>query len=127
MSLDDFIAALPKAELHVHLEGCLTPQLARHLAQRNKLPLPSSLSALDSTGTSYAFHDLTSFLAVYYPNMTVLQTADDFKDLALSYLTIAHDENVKHCELFFDPQAHTSRGVPFPTVARGVSLARCWG
>jgi adenine deaminase len=119
MDLPSFIAKMPKAELHVHLEGCLTPSLARSLAERNKLPLPPSLAALDQTGNNYAFHDLTTFLQVYYPNLSVLQTAEDFADLALSYLTIAHNQNVKHCELFFDPQAHTSRGVPFPVVIRG--------
>ena len=119
MDLSSFIAAMPKAELHVHLEGCLTPKLARSLAQRNNLPLPLSLSALDQTGSSYSFHDLTTFLQVYYPNLAILQTAQDFADLAISYLTMAHAQNVKHCELFFDPQAHTSRGVPFPTVVRG--------
>ncbi|ETI24005.1 adenosine deaminase [Cladophialophora carrionii CBS 160.54] len=119
MDLPSFISALPKAELHVHLEGCLTPSLARSLAARNNLPLPPSLSALDQTGSTYSFHDLTTFLQVYYPNLSVLQTAQDFADLAVSYLTVAHAQNVKHCELFFDPQAHTSRGVPFPTVVRG--------
>ena len=119
MEISSFIASMPKAELHVHLEGCLTPSLARSLAERNSLPLPPSLAALDQTGSNYAFHDLTTFLQVYYPNLAVLQTAQDFADLALAYLTIAHGQNIKHCELFFDPQAHTSRGVPFPTVVRG--------
>ena len=119
MSLTSFITQMPKAELHVHLEGCLTPSLARRHATRNNLLLPPSLTALDQTGSSYAFHDLTSFLAVYYPNLAVLQTSQDFLDLALAYLTTAHSQNVKHCELFFDPQAHTSRGIPFPTVVRG--------
>lgn len=109
---------MPKAELHVHLEGCLTPNLARQLAQRNNMPLPPSLALLDQSA-GYSFHDLTSFLAVYYPNMTVLRTEHDFRDLALAYLTHAHAQNVKHVELFFDPQAHTSRGIPFPTVMRG--------
>ncbi|KAJ9616735.1 adenine deaminase [Cladophialophora chaetospira] len=119
MDLPSFISAMPKAELHVHLEGCLTPSLARQLARRNSLPLPPSLSALDETGSTYAFHDLTTFLQVYYPNLSVLQTSQDFADLAITYLSKAHAQNVKHCELFFDPQAHTSRGVPFPTVVRG--------
>ncbi|RVX72701.1 hypothetical protein B0A52_04099 [Exophiala mesophila] len=119
--LESWIAGMPKAELHVHLEGCLTPDLARTLATRNKLPLPPSLSSLTGSGntSSYDFHDLTSFLAVYYPNMMVLQTEQDFRDLALSYLTHAATQNIKHAEMFFDPQAHTSRGVPFPTVVRG--------
>jgi len=113
-----FIAGMPKAELHVHLEGCMTPTLARTLASRNNLPLPDSLASLDQS-SGYSFHDLTSFLTVYYPNLGVLQTEVDFRDLALTYLTHAHSQNVLHVELFFDPQAHTSRGIPFPTVLRG--------
>ncbi|KAJ4520515.1 putative deaminase [Exophiala dermatitidis] len=119
--LKAWIAGMPKAELHVHLEGCLTPSLARTLAERNGLPLPPALSSLDQT-SGYSFHDLSSFLAVYYPNMAVLQTEHDFRDLALSYLTHAHSQNVKHVELFFDPQAHTSRGVTFPTILRGYRM-----
>lgn len=120
--LKAFIHGMPKCELHVHLEGCLTPSLARQLAERNNVPLPPSLSSLDPSQTGYSFHDLTSFLAVYYPNLAVLQTEHDFRDLALDYLSRAHAQNVKHVELFFDPQAHTSRGVPFPTVIRGYRL-----
>ena len=120
--LEDFLRGMPKAELHVHLEGCLTPQLAKALAERNGLPLPPHLSALSQT-SGYDFHDLTSFLAIYYPNLSVLQTELDFRDLALDYLTRAHAENIVHVELFFDPQAHTSRGVPFPTVLRGYIVA----
>lgn len=116
--LTTFVANLPKAELHVHLEGCITPQLAAQLAQRNNMALPESVRKA-STTSGFAFHDLTSFLAVYYPAMEVLQTATDFHDLAMDYLTRAHAHNVKHCELFFDPQAHTSRGVPFPVVVAG--------
>ena len=120
--LKGFIAGLPKAELHVHLEGCLTPLLAAELAARNGMPLPPAVSAA-STANGFAFHDLTSFLAVYYPAMTVLQTASDFHDLAMDYLTKAHAQNVLHCELFFDPQAHTSRGIPFPVVVTGYRSA----
>ncbi|KAJ9645638.1 adenine deaminase [Knufia peltigerae] len=122
IDIKTFIHGMPKCELHVHLEGCLTPGLARQLAERNNLPLPPSLSSLDPSQTGYTFHDLTSFLAVYYPNLSVLQTEHDFRDLAVDYLTRAHAQNVKHVELFFDPQAHTSRGVPFPTVIRGYRL-----
>lgn len=121
-TLKNFINGLPKAELHVHLEGCLTPSLAASLADRNGMTLPPAVSAA-STSTGFAFHDLTSFLAVYYPAMSVLQTANDFHDLAMDYLTKAHAQNVIHCELFFDPQAHTSRGVPFPTVLKGYRSA----
>ena len=98
-----FVHEMPKAELHVHLEGCLTPALARKFAERNKLNPTAHLSSLDQS-TGYDFHDLTSFLAIYYPNMEVLQTELDFRDLAYDYLTRASQQNVKHCELFFDPQ-----------------------
>lgn len=121
-NIQSFIAAMPKAELHVHLEGCITPQLTARLASRNRIELPPPV-AKASTDEGFAFHDLTSFLKVYYPAMHVLQTALDFEDLAMDYLEIAHAQNVVHCELFFDPQAHTSRGVPFPDVIRGFSSA----
>lgn len=120
--LKTFIAGLPKAELHVHLEGCLTPSLAATLAARNGIDLPPAVSAA-STNTGFVFHDLASLLAIYYPAMSVLQTASDFHDLAMDYLTKAHAQNVVHCELFFDPQAHTSRGVPFPVVVAGFRSA----
>ncbi|KAF7846167.1 hypothetical protein BT93_L5038 [Corymbia citriodora subsp. variegata] len=120
--LEGFIQGLPKAELHVHLEGCLTPDLAARLAKRNNMNLPESVSKASSS-TGFAFHDLISFLAVYYPAMSVLQTPQDFHDLAMDYLTIAHSQNIRHCELFFDPQAHTSRGVTFSTVVEGYSSA----
>lgn len=121
-SADDlatFIANMPKGELHVHLEGCITPALAGSLAARNNMPPPPGLASLDKASGVFAFHDLSSFLSIYYPNMTVLQTAQDFADLALAYLRIAAAQNVRHCELFFDPQAHTSRGIPFSTVISG--------
>lgn len=117
-----FIHDLPKAELHIHLEGCLTPELAASLAARNNIPLPDSVRQA-STSTGFAFHDLSSFLAVYYPAMTVLQSAADFHDLAMDYLTRAQAQNIRHCELFFDPQAHTGRGVPFATVISGYRSA----
>lgn len=111
---------MPKAELHMHLEGALEPSLVRLIAERNHLPVPSSIQ---EAGSGYTFNDLTSFLAVYYPNMAVLQTAEDFRDLAWSYLTKAHEQNIVHAELFFDPQAHTSRGVEFATVISGYHSA----
>ena len=120
MDVTAFVAGMPKAELHMHLEGALEPSLVRTLATRNNMLIPAS--STDRT-TGYDFHDLTSFLAIYYPNMQVLQTEVDFHDLAWSYLTKAHDQNVLHAEMFFDPQAHTSRGVPFPVVIRGYRQA----
>ena len=121
-AMKSFIAGLPKAELHMHLEGALTPALVRTLATRNKLPIPTSIASLDTT-SGYSFHDLTSFLAVYYPSMAVLRTATDFHDLAWDYLQRARAQNVLHAELFFDPQAHTGRGVPFSSVVRGYRAA----
>jgi adenine deaminase len=115
-----FIAGMPKAELHMHLEGALEPSLVRLIAERNKLPIPTSVQERSS---GYNFHDLTSFLAVYYPNMAVLQTTHDFHDLAWSYLTKAHEQNIVHAEMFFDPQAHTSRGVDFETMISGYHSA----
>ncbi|KAF2503016.1 adenosine deaminase [Lophium mytilinum] len=118
-----FIAGLPKAELHLHIEGTLEPALVRQLASRNKIPIPDAISSLTSTSSGYTFNDLTSFLAVYYPNMAVLLTSTDFFDMAYAYLTKAHSQNVIHAEIFFDPQAHTSRGVPFSTVISGLRQA----
>lgn len=82
--LKDFLDQMPKAELHMHLEGALEPSLVRLIVRRNNLPVPSSIQEQDS---GYSFNDLSSFLAVYYPNMAVLQTTQDFHDLAWSYLT----------------------------------------
>lgn len=118
--LKDFIAGMPKAELHVHLEGTLEPSSVRLFAERNHLPLPSSLQ---EGGTDWNFHDLASLLPVYYSNMTVLRTAQDFHDLTWSYLITAHQQNIVHAELFFDPQAHTSRGIDFATVMSGCYAA----
>jgi len=131
MDLTTFISKLPKCELHMHLEGALEPYLVRRFASRNSLPIPAA--ALDETRTvGYAFNSLPSFLAVYYANMAVLQTSDDFRELAWHYLCKCREQNVLHAELFFDPQAHTSRGVSFATVVGGYRAAilraqREWG
>ena len=119
--LASFARGLPKAELHLHLEGTLEPDMMFALAQRNGLTLPYSDVA--AVKAAYDFTDLTSFLAVYYPAMGVLQTADDFHDLAWAYLLRAKEQGVVHAELFFDPQAHTGRGVPFATVVGGYRRA----
>lgn len=122
MDVKTFIQGMPKAELHVHLEGTLEPTMVRELATRNNIPLPPSLSALEKND-GYAFHDLTSFLAVYYPAMSVLQTSQDFFELTYAYLLKCQEQNIVHTEMFFDPQAHTSRGVPFPIVVSGIRQA----
>ncbi|MGY2007017.1 adenosine deaminase [Nocardia gipuzkoensis] len=116
-----FVRGLPKAELHLHLEGTLEPELKFRLARRNGIELPEK--SVDEVKQTYRFHDLTSFLQVYYPAMRVLQRPEDFHDLAFDYLRRAHGQGVRHAELFFDPQAHTGRGVPFPTVISGYRSA----
>ncbi|MBD8080393.1 adenosine deaminase [Cellulosimicrobium arenosum] len=117
----EFITGLPKAELHLHLEGTLEPDLKLRLADRNGIDIGQS--TVEDVRATYAFDSLASFLAVYYPAMEVLQTADDFYELADAYLARAAADGVKHVEMFFDPQAHTSRGVPFETVVTGYHRA----
>ena len=116
-----FIAGLPKCELHVHLEGTLSPELKLELATRNGIELAEK--TVEEIEATYRLESLTAFLAVYYPAMQVLVTADDFFDLAYAYLTKAASQGVRHAEMFFDPQAHTSRGVPFDTVISGYRQA----
>jgi adenosine deaminase len=117
-----FIENLPKAELHVHLEGTLEPELSFALAKKNGVALeydtPEALLA------AYNFNDLPSFLAIYYRAMNVLRHEEDFFDLTWQYLVKAHSQNVIYAEMFFDPQAHTSRGVAFDTVIRGIRRAQ---
>ncbi len=118
MSMRAFIHHLPKAELHVHIEGTLEPELKFELAARNGIALPFENVA--QMRASYVFNDLPSFLALYYGGMDVLLTEHDFYDLTRHYLRKAHSQNVVYAEIFFDPQAHTSRGVSFDTVIRGI-------
>jgi adenine deaminase len=117
-----FIAGMPKAELHVHLEGTLEPELKFELARRNGVELPYGSAA--EMRAAYAFDDLPSFLAVYYEGMSVLRGEQDFHDLAMAYFRKAHSQNVVYAEVFFDPQAHTSRGIPFETVIGGFRRAQ---
>ena len=112
------IAALPKVELHLHIEGTLEPQLIFDLAARHDLALPYA-SLADLRGR-YAFDDLQSFLDLYYANMAVLRTGDDFAELMLAYLRRAAAAGVRHAEVFFDPQAHLVRGVPLADVVDGL-------
>ena len=117
-----FIEGMPKAELHLHLEGTLEPELKFELAARNGLELP--YASVDEMRAAYRFDDLPSFLAVYYEGMSVLLTEQDFYDLATAYFRKAHSQNVVYAEVFFDPQAHTSREIPFATVVDGLHRAR---
>jgi adenosine deaminase len=119
--LSEFIRELPKVELHVHIEGTLEPELKFALAERNRIALPYADAAAMREG--YAFGDLPSFLASYYEGMGVLQTAEDFADLARAYLRRAHEQHVRYAEIFFDPQAHTARGIPFDVVLGGLRTA----
>ncbi|MFE3290342.1 adenosine deaminase [Rhodococcus sp. NPDC059234] len=111
----------PLAELHMHIEGSLEPELIFELAQRNKVDLP--YRDLDDLRSRYEFTDLQSFLDLYFANMTVLRTAQDFADLARAYFARAAEGGVRHAEIFFNPQAHTVRGVPLPAVLEGLADA----
>ncbi|GHC81341.1 adenine deaminase [Nocardiopsis terrae] len=112
---------IPKAELHLHIEGTLEPELAFHLAERNNITLPHA--DIDALHSAYSFTDLQSFLDLYYALMDVLRTEADFHDLAEAYLTRAAAQGVRHAEIFFDPQAHTSRGIALDTVINGLTAA----
>src|SRR6266545_7259576 len=116
-ALTTFIAGVPKAELHVHLEGTLEPELKFELAARNGLDLP--YGSVEEMRAAYGFDDLPSFLAVYYEGMSVLLAEQDFYDLATAYFRKGDYQNVVYAEVFFDPQAHTTRGVPFGAVIEG--------
>ena len=116
-----FTHGLPKAELHLHIEGTLEPDLKLKLAQRNHVDIGQH--TIEEVQKAYQYDDLASFLAVYYPAMNVLQHEQDFYDLAFAYLQRAAANNVRHVEIFFDPQAHTSRGIPFKTVIDGLYRA----
>ncbi|MFG1612748.1 adenosine deaminase [Nonomuraea wenchangensis] len=119
--MKDFIAGLPKCELHLHIEGTLEPELKFELAARNGLGLP--YASAEEMRAAYSFDSLPSFLTVYYEGMRVLRTEPDFYDLAMAYLRKAAAQNVRYAEIFFDPQAHTGRGVPFDVVIRGLRRA----
>ncbi|MFP3464915.1 adenosine deaminase [Leifsonia sp. SIMBA_070] len=118
---DEALLALPKAELHLHIEGTLEPELAFELAARNGIELP--YASVDELAAQYDFDDLQSFLDLYYATMAVLRTRDDFAELTRRYLRRAHAQGVRHAELFFDPQAHTARGVAFNDVVDGIGDA----
>lgn len=121
MDLAAFVRSLPKAELHLHIEGSLEPEMMFALAHRNGLLLPWANVA--ETRAAYAFTDLQSFLDLYYAGAAVLMHEQDFHDLALAYFTRAHADGVVHAELFFDPQTHTGRGIAIETVLAGLERA----
>lgn len=119
--LDSFIAGLPKAELHLHIEGSLEPELMFALAARNGLSLP--FASVEAVRAAYDFSNLQDFLDIYYAGASVLLTKDDFHDLAMAYFERAVADSVRHAEIFFDPQTHTDRGVGFDTVMEGLGSA----
>jgi adenosine deaminase len=118
----DIACGMPKAELHLHIEGTLEPELAFALAERNRVRL--SYPSVEALRAAYEFADLQSFLDLYYAGASVLLTEQDFHDLALAYFRRAAADHVTHAEIFFDPQTHTARGVPFAVVLDGLTRAR---
>ena len=128
--LFELLARMPKAELHIHIEGSLEPELIFELAERNRVPL--AWPSVEALRAAYAFTDLQSFLDLYYAGASVLLTAEDFHRMAMAYFARAHADGVVHAEVFFDPQTHTGRGVPMGAVIEGLSRAcadaeRQWG
>jgi len=121
MENETFIRRLPKAELHVHIEGTLEPEMMFDLAARNGIELP--FASVEDVRSAYEFSDLQSFLDIYYQGAAVLVTEQDFYDLMKAYLVRAHDDGVVRAEIFFDPQTHTERGIEFPVFLDGFTRA----
>ncbi|WP_298167779.1 adenosine deaminase [Novosphingobium sp.] len=119
--MKDFIASLPKAELHLHIEGSLEPELMFALAERNGIAIP--YGSVEDVRAAYAFSNLQDFLDIYYAGAGVLQTEADFRDLAMAYFERAAADGVVHAEIMFDPQTHTDRGIAFATVIEGLLAA----
>lgn len=125
MTIDNYLRHLPKAELHIHIEGSLEPELMFKLAKRNKVNIP--YNSVEDVRAAYQFTCLQDFLNIYYAGAEVLQTEKDFYDLTYAYLQRVHEDGVKHVEVFFDPQTHTSRGIEFGTVILGINAALIQG
>ena len=117
-SLHTLIKALPKAELHLHIEGSLEPEQMFEMALRNNVSLP--YASVADIREAYAFNNLQEFLDLYYAGMSVLRTKQDFYDLTYAYLARVHEDNCRHVEIFFDPQGHTERGIAFSDVIEGI-------
>lgn len=120
-AMRSFVEALPKTELHLHIEGTLEPELLFALAQRNKVALP--YASVEALRAAYDFTDLQSFLDLYYAGANVLQTEQDFHDMTAAYIERARADNVRHAEIFFDPQTHTERGIGIDVVFAGIARA----
>jgi adenine deaminase len=116
--LAELIRRMPKAELHLHIEGTLEPELMFELADRNEIAL--DFDSVEEVQKAYEFSNLQDFLNIYYAGVECLRTEQDFYDLTWDYLAVVHAERVRHAEIFFDPQAHTNRGVSFDTVIEGI-------
>lgn len=123
--LHDLIRRLPKAELHLHLEGSLEPEMIFDLARRNNIDIP--YASVEAIRAAYDFSNLQDFLDLYYIGMNVLQTEEDLYDLTMAYLRRSHADNVRHVEVFIDPQGHTGRGIAFETVMNGITRAMADG
>ncbi|MCF7902990.1 MAG: adenosine deaminase [Candidatus Marinimicrobia bacterium] len=121
LNLTKIIREMPKVELHLHIEGTLEPEMMFSLAERNGIKLP--FNSVEDVRAAYEFQDLQSFLDIYYAGAQVLQQEQDFYDLTMAYLERVHGENVRHVEIFFDPQTHTERGIPFERVITGIHRA----
>ena len=120
-SMEAFIRRIPKAELHLHIEGTLEPEMMFELARKHRLALP--YASVEQLRQAYSFSNLQSFLDIYYQGADVLRDEDDFHALTSAYVRRAHADGVVHAEIFFDPQTHTARGVPFATVIGGIHSA----
>jgi adenine deaminase len=120
-SIEKFIAGMPKAELHLHIEGTFEPELMFEIAKRNNKKIP--FASVEELKNAYSFNNLQEFLDIYYAGANVLIEEQDFYDLTWAYLTKVHEQNVQHVEIFFDPQTHTDRGIAFDTVIKGIHRA----
>lgn len=121
LAIEDFISGLPKAELHLHIEGTFEPELMFEIANRNQIKL--KYSSIDELKSAYNFNNLQEFLDIYYSGANVLINERDFYDLTWAYLQKIHSQNVLHTEIFFDPQTHTARGIDFKTIITGIHNA----
>ena len=121
MDVRSFVRSLPKAELHMHLEGSLEPEMLMRLAKRNGVEIP--FRSVEEIRAAYRFTELQDFLDIYYQGMNVLRVEEDFYDLTMAYLERAAADGTVHVEVFYDPQGHTSRGIPFSTATDGILAA----
>ena len=121
MTIEEFIQKIPKTELHLHIEGTFEPELMFEIARRNNKTI--NYTSVEDLKKAYRFNNLQEFLDIYYEGANVLITEQDFYDLTWAYLTKVHSQNVVHVEIFFDPQTHTDRGIPFETVINGIYKA----